>query len=78
MRLFGSERGASTEGSGNRGKAPIVNNHHLIEEDDQEAAIEAFLVAHEGHAQEGRGPARYVVHLLPLQALWRDPHLRGG
>src|SRR5215211_5006625 len=26
----------------------------------------------------GRGPARYVVHLLPLQALWRDPHLRGG
>ena len=29
-----------------------MNNHHLIEEDDQEAVIEAFLVAHEGHAQE--------------------------
>jgi len=31
---------------------PIVNNHHLIEEGQQEAAIEAVLVAHEGHAQE--------------------------
>ena len=29
-----------------------MNNHHLIEEDAQEAAIEAFCVAHEGHAQE--------------------------
>ena len=29
-----------------------MNNHHLIEEDNQEAVIEAFLVAHEGHAQE--------------------------
>ena len=29
-----------------------MNNHHLIEEDNQEAAIEAFLMAHEGHAQE--------------------------
>ena len=29
-----------------------MNNHHLIEEDDQEAAIEAFRVAHEGHTQE--------------------------
>jgi hypothetical protein len=52
MRLFGSEREAYTEGPGNRGKAPIVNNHHMIEEDDQEAAIEAFLVAHEGHTQD--------------------------
>src|SRR5215217_5663814 len=52
MRLFGSEREASTEVPGNRGKAPIVNDHHTIEEDDQEAAIEAFLGAHEGHTQE--------------------------
>jgi hypothetical protein len=29
-----------------------VNNHHLIEADAQEAAIGAFLVAHEGHTQE--------------------------
>ena len=29
-----------------------MNNHHLIEEDDQEAAIEALLGAHEAHTQE--------------------------
>jgi hypothetical protein len=29
-----------------------MNNHHLIEEDAQEATIEAFYVAHEGHTQE--------------------------
>ena len=29
-----------------------MNNHYLIEEGEQEAAIEAFLLAHEGHAQE--------------------------
>jgi len=29
-----------------------VDDHHMIEEDDQESAIEAFLVAHEGHTQE--------------------------
>jgi hypothetical protein len=52
MRLFGFKREASTGGPGNRGKAPIVNNHHLIEEDAQQAAIEAFFVAHEGHTQE--------------------------
>jgi hypothetical protein len=52
MRLFGSQREAFTEVAGSRGKAPIVNDHHLIEEEDQEAAIEAFLVAHEGHTQE--------------------------
>ena len=45
-------REAYTEGLGNGGKAPIVNDHHIIEEDDQEAVIEAFLVAHEGHTQE--------------------------
>ena len=28
-----------------------MNNHHLIEE-AQDSAIEAFLMAHEGHAQE--------------------------
>ena len=31
---------------------PIVNDHHMIEEDDQESAIEAFLRVHEGHTQE--------------------------
>ena len=35
-----------------RGKAPIANDHHMIEEGDQEAAIGAFLVAHEGHTQD--------------------------
>ena len=29
-----------------------MNNHHLINEGAQKAAIEAFLVAHEGHTQE--------------------------
>jgi hypothetical protein len=29
-----------------------VNNHHMIQEGDQEAAIVAFLIAHEGHTQE--------------------------
>jgi len=29
-----------------------VNNHHIREEGEQEAAIEGFLVAHEGHTQE--------------------------
>ena len=29
-----------------------MNNHYLLEEGEQEAAIEAFLVAHESHAQE--------------------------
>jgi hypothetical protein len=52
MRLYGSERQASTEAFGNRGKAPIVNNHYMVEGDHQEAAIEAFLVAHEGHTKE--------------------------
>jgi hypothetical protein len=52
MRLFGSQREASTEGPVNRGKAPVVNNHHTIEEEAQEAAIEAFLLAHESHIPE--------------------------
>jgi hypothetical protein len=53
MRLFGSEREASSTGvPGNRGKAPIVDNHHMIEEGAQEATIEAFHVAHEGHISE--------------------------
>ena len=52
MKLFGSRREASTEVFGSRGKEPIVNDHRMIEEGDQEAAIEAFLVAHEGHTQE--------------------------
>jgi hypothetical protein len=29
-----------------------VNNHHMIEEGTQEAAIGAFLLAHEGHTQD--------------------------
>jgi hypothetical protein len=29
-----------------------VNDHNMMEEANQEAAIEAFLVAHEGHTQE--------------------------
>jgi hypothetical protein len=29
-----------------------VNNHQMIEEGAQEAAIGAFLVAHEGHTQD--------------------------
>jgi hypothetical protein len=52
IKLFGSERVASTEVRGNRGKAPIVNNHHMIEEGAQEAAVEAFLAAHEGPTQD--------------------------
>jgi hypothetical protein len=35
-----------------RGKAPIANNHHLIEEGEEEAAIGAILLAHEGHTQD--------------------------
>ena len=30
----------------------IVGDHHMIEEGHQEAAIAAFLLAHEGHTQE--------------------------
>jgi hypothetical protein len=29
-----------------------VKDHHMIEEGDQEAAIGAFLMAHEGHTQD--------------------------
>ena len=52
MRLFGSQREASTEVPASRGKAPLVSTHHMIEESAQEATIEAFLVAHEGHISE--------------------------
>ena len=52
MRLFGSDREVSTEVPVSRGEAPIVNNHQMIEEGAQEAAIGAFLVAHEGHTQD--------------------------
>ena len=38
---------------GSRAKAPIVSDHHMmIEEGAQEAAIGAFLLAHQGHAQD--------------------------
>jgi len=36
-----------------------VSNHHIVGAGDQEAAIGAFLVAHEGHTQDvevRRGP----------------------
>jgi hypothetical protein len=29
-----------------------LNNHHMIKEGEQEAAIGAFLIAHEGHTQD--------------------------
>ena len=29
-----------------------MNDHHMIEEGAQEAVIDAFLVAHEGHTQD--------------------------
>jgi hypothetical protein len=35
-----------------RHKAPIVSDHHLTEEGPQEAAIGAFLIAHQGHTQD--------------------------
>jgi hypothetical protein len=35
-----------------RHKAPIVSDHHMIEEGHQEAAIGAFLIAHQGHTQD--------------------------
>jgi hypothetical protein len=39
---------------GSGGKAPDVDEHHnhMLEEGDQEAAIGAFLLAHEGHTQD--------------------------
>jgi hypothetical protein len=37
---------------GSRGQAPIVSDHHMLEEGHQEAAIGAFLLAHEGHTQD--------------------------
>jgi 4-hydroxy-3-methylbut-2-enyl diphosphate reductase IspH len=52
MRLFESQREASTEVPASRGKAPLVSTHHMIVESAQEATIEAFLVAHEGHISE--------------------------
>ena len=36
----------------NREISTIVGDHRLIEEGEQEAAIVAFLIAHEGHTQE--------------------------
>ena len=88
MRLFSSEREASTEVPGYRGNAPIVNNHHMIEEDDQETAIEAFLVAHEDHTQDlevqrgKRGPstaaASAVETSTPTRWITRRGSRRSG
>jgi hypothetical protein len=52
MRLSVFEREASTEVLESRDEAPIVSEHRIIEEGQQEAAIGAFLLAHEGHAQD--------------------------
>jgi hypothetical protein len=35
-----------------RGKTPIMSDHRMIEDGSQEAAIGAFLTAHEGHTQD--------------------------
>jgi tRNA(Ile)-lysidine synthase TilS/MesJ len=40
----------------NREISAIVGDHRLIEEGEQEAAIVAFLIAHEGHTQEVEVP----------------------
>jgi hypothetical protein len=40
----GKSRGSGAE-------PPVVNDHSLIEEGQQEAAIGAFLLAHQGHNQ---------------------------
>jgi hypothetical protein len=42
----------STEVPGSIRKVPVVKDHHMIEEGDQEAAIGAFLLAHQGHTQD--------------------------
>ncbi len=42
----------STEVPGSKRQVPLVKDHHMIEEGDQEAAIGAFLLAHEGHTQD--------------------------
>lgn len=42
----------TTEVSESRGKASIVNDHHMIQEGAQEAVIGAFVEAHEGHIQD--------------------------
>jgi hypothetical protein len=42
----------STEVPTSSGKVPIGRNHHMIEEGAKEAAIEAFLLAHEGNTQD--------------------------
>jgi hypothetical protein len=52
MRLFESQREASTEVPPSRVKAPLVSTYHVVEEGAQEATIEAYLVAHEGHISE--------------------------
>jgi hypothetical protein len=52
LRLMASYSPWVTDQDAERGKGPIVNNHHLIEEGDQEAAVGAFLLAHEGHTQD--------------------------
>jgi len=43
---------SSTEVPGSGGEVPILNDHRMIEEGGEEAAIGAFLAAHEGHTQD--------------------------
>ena len=37
---------------GNEAEASVVSEHHMIGEGQQEVAIGAFLLAHEGHTQD--------------------------
>jgi hypothetical protein len=41
-----------TEETRKQRQGAIVNDHHMIEEGHQEAAIGAFLLAHEGHTRD--------------------------
>ena len=42
-----------TEDAENGAEAPVVSDHHaMIAEGEQEAAIAAFLLAHQGHTRE--------------------------
>jgi hypothetical protein len=48
----GYSRKSASGSKESRGKAPIMSDHRMIEDGSQEAAIGAFLIAHEGHTQD--------------------------
>jgi hypothetical protein len=52
------------------------HHNHMLEEGDQEAAIGAFLLAHEGHTQDVE-VQRGAWTVYCRCALRRRPHLRG-